>query len=51
LNKAFRKNTIDVLHKFRFYIIDLSMTLQCECKELKKSLSEKNIITVYRGQF
>ena len=46
LNRGLRTEDIDLLYSFRFFIIDLSIALENECKKLKNA----GWITLYRGQ-
>ncbi|CAF1384583.1 unnamed protein product [Rotaria sordida] len=47
INKALRTEDIDLLYKFRFFIGDLSETLQRQHEKIL--LSEEKILNVYRG--
>ncbi|CAF0815203.1 unnamed protein product [Adineta ricciae] len=49
LNKALRKQDIDLLYTFRFYIADVHQQLQREYKHLKAS-STTSVLHVYRSQ-
>jgi tetratricopeptide (TPR) repeat protein len=45
LNKALRREDIELLYTFRFFIIDL-----CACiEEEKKNLKDQGVLTLYRG--
>ncbi|CAF2988578.1 unnamed protein product, partial [Rotaria sp. Silwood2] len=47
INKALRTEDVDLLYKFRFFIGDLSGSLQCQHEKIVKS--EEKILNVYRG--
>ncbi|CAF1482742.1 unnamed protein product, partial [Rotaria sp. Silwood1] len=47
VNKALRTEDIELLYKFRFFIGDLSESLQCQHKNIVES--EEQILNVYRG--
>ncbi|CAF0801533.1 unnamed protein product [Rotaria sp. Silwood1] len=46
LNKALRTEDNEFLHKFRYFIFDLSQSFWCEYKQLKDSLDS---IVTYNG--
>jgi hypothetical protein len=50
LNKAFRTENIDIIYKFRFFIIDLYQQLKQIHSDYIEYMGLDEIITVYRGQ-
>jgi tetratricopeptide (TPR) repeat protein len=50
LNKAFRTENIDIIYKFRFFIIDLYQQLKQIHSDYIEYMGLDEIITLYRGQ-